>query len=58
MTKVNVHAPKTNLRKKRSLGLAKGKVQIPKSFFESLPDGILDAFYGEHRGCWPPKLMR
>jgi len=51
MTKVNVHAAKTNLRKKRSIGLAKGKVQIPKSFFEPLPDGILDAFYGEHRGC-------
>jgi antitoxin (DNA-binding transcriptional repressor) of toxin-antitoxin stability system len=34
-------------RKKRPIGLAKGKVFIPKSFFEPLPDEILDAFYGK-----------
>jgi antitoxin (DNA-binding transcriptional repressor) of toxin-antitoxin stability system len=31
----------------RPIGLAKGKLRIPKSFFEPLPDDILDAFYGK-----------
>lgn len=32
--------------KKRPIGLAKGLVEIPASFFEPLPDDILDAFEG------------
>ena len=34
-------------KKLRPIGLAKGKLRIPKSFFEPLPDDILDAFYGK-----------
>jgi len=33
-------------RGKRPLGLAKGKVTIHKSFFDALPDELLDAFDG------------
>jgi len=33
-------------KKPRPIGLAKGKVHVPKSFFEPLPDDVLDAFYG------------
>jgi antitoxin (DNA-binding transcriptional repressor) of toxin-antitoxin stability system len=32
---------------KRPIGLAKGKVRIPKSFFDPLPDDLLAAFSGE-----------
>jgi antitoxin (DNA-binding transcriptional repressor) of toxin-antitoxin stability system len=32
--------------KPRPIGLAKGKIRILKSFFDPLPDEILDAFYG------------
>lgn len=32
--------------KKRPLGLAKGKVVIPESFFAPLPENILQAFEG------------
>jgi prevent-host-death family protein len=32
---------------KRPIGLAKNKLKIPKSFFKSLPDALLDAFEGE-----------
>lgn len=35
-----------SLNKQRPIGLAKGQVQIPASFFEPLPDEILDAFEG------------
>ena len=36
------------LRKtKRPIGLAKGKLKIPKTFFEPLPDELLDAFEGK-----------
>lgn len=31
----------------RPIGLARGKVHIPKSFFEPLPEDVLDAFYGK-----------
>jgi hypothetical protein len=31
---------------RRPIGLAKGQVEIPVSFFEPLPDDILDAFEG------------
>ena len=31
---------------KRPIGLAKGEFSVPKSFFEPLPDDILDAFEG------------
>jgi hypothetical protein len=30
----------------RPIGLAKGQFEIPDSFFESLPDDILDGFEG------------
>ncbi|MGD0302010.1 MAG: type II toxin-antitoxin system prevent-host-death family antitoxin [Bryobacteraceae bacterium] len=32
---------------KRPIGLAKNKLKIPKSFFKSLPDELIDAFEGE-----------
>ena len=32
--------------RQRPIGLAKGQVEIPASFFEPLPDDILDAFEG------------
>lgn len=31
----------------RPIGLAKGKFEVPSSFFEPLPDDLLDAFQGE-----------
>ena len=34
---------------KRPVGLAKGKVRIPRKFFEPLPQDILDSFYGRER---------
>ena len=37
---------KKPLRKPR-LGIAKGQIKIPDSFFEPLPDEILKAFNGE-----------
>ena len=33
--------------KKRPIGLAKGRLEIPDSFFEPLPDEMLDAFEGK-----------
>ncbi len=35
------------LIKQRPIGLAKGLLEIPASFFEPLPDDILDAFEGK-----------
>jgi hypothetical protein len=32
---------------KRPIGLAKGRFEIPESFFEPLPDDMLDAFEGK-----------
>jgi hypothetical protein len=32
---------------RRPIGLAKGTFQVPPTFFEPLPDEILDAFEGE-----------
>ena len=32
---------------KRPIGLAKGKVRVPKSFFDPLPDDVVDAFRGD-----------
>lgn len=37
-------APRTT---PRPIGLARGKVRVPKSFFEPLPEDVLDAFYGK-----------
>jgi len=34
-------------KRPRPIGLAKGMVRIPKSFFDPLPDEILNAFYGK-----------
>ncbi len=33
--------------KQRPVGLSKGKFQVPASFFEPLPDNILDSFEGK-----------
>lgn len=40
--------PQAGLRK-RPIGLAKGKLKVPPSFFEPLPDDIIAAFEGEER---------
>ena len=32
----------------RPIGLAKGRFTVPRSFFEPLPDELLDAFEGTH----------
>jgi antitoxin (DNA-binding transcriptional repressor) of toxin-antitoxin stability system len=32
---------------KRPVGLAKGKVRVPKSFFDPLPEEVLEAFRGK-----------
>lgn len=37
------------LKKPRPIGLAKGMFEIPQSFFEELPEEILDAFEGKNR---------
>ena len=34
-------------RQKRHLGVAKGTVTVPQSFFEPLPDDLLGAFEGD-----------
>ena len=34
---------------KRPVGLGRGKVKIPRSFFAPLPDDVLDAFKGRKR---------
>jgi antitoxin (DNA-binding transcriptional repressor) of toxin-antitoxin stability system len=34
-------------KNKRSIGLFKGQIRIPKGFFEPLPDEILDSFEGK-----------
>lgn len=36
-------------RRKRPIGLAKGRLRIPEEFFEPLPDELLQAFQGERR---------
>lgn len=33
--------------KRRPIGVAEGDFEIPKKFFEPLPDEIINAFYGE-----------
>ncbi len=37
---------KAPMRGKRPIGLAKGKIKIRESFFDALPDDLLDAFEG------------
>ena len=34
-------------QEKRPIGLAKGQFRVPPSFFEPLPDDIIDAFEGK-----------
>lgn len=34
-------------KRKRPIGLAKGKVKVTKSFFKPLPNDLLDAFEGK-----------
>ena len=34
-------------QQKRPIGLAKGQFKVPPSFFEPLPDDIIDAFEGK-----------
>ena len=41
---------KQRLKRKRRLGVGKGLIKILPSFFEPLPDEILDAFEGRVRG--------
>ncbi len=36
-------------KKKRPIGLAKGKFEVPPEFFEPLPSDLVDAFHGEDR---------
>ena len=36
----------TETIRQRPIGLAKGQIEIPDSFFEPLPDDIQDAFEG------------
>jgi antitoxin (DNA-binding transcriptional repressor) of toxin-antitoxin stability system len=36
-----------SVRKPRPVGLAKGTFEIPASFYEPLPQDVLDSFYGE-----------
>ena len=36
-------------QRKRPIGLAKGKLKVPPSFFEPLPDDVIAAFEGEER---------
>jgi hypothetical protein len=33
----------------RPIGLAKGTFEVPREFFEPLPDDLLDAFQGKHK---------
>lgn len=42
-----IHPIQPARKKKRPIGLAKGKFQIPQDFFEPLPDEILHAFQGK-----------
>jgi antitoxin (DNA-binding transcriptional repressor) of toxin-antitoxin stability system len=42
-----IHPLKPPLRGKRPLGLAKGKAKILPSFWDPLPDWMLDAFEGK-----------
>ncbi len=35
--------------RKRSVGLATGRLTVPKEFFEPLPDELIQAFHGEGR---------
>lgn len=37
----------TTTLKKRLIGLAKGRITIPESFFDPLPNDVLDAFEGK-----------
>jgi antitoxin (DNA-binding transcriptional repressor) of toxin-antitoxin stability system len=39
--------PATMATKPRPIGLAKGQVIVPPSFFDPLPDDLLDAFEGK-----------
>ena len=33
--------------RKRPIGLAKGQLTIPKKFFDSLPEDVIQAFHGQ-----------
>ncbi|MCQ8104324.1 DUF2281 domain-containing protein [Methylomonas sp. SURF-2] len=41
-----VHEKPTETIRQRPIGLAKGQFEIPASFFEPLPNDILNAFEG------------
>lgn len=36
-------------RKRRPIGLEAGKFTVPKSFFEPLPEDVIDSFYAASR---------
>ena len=42
-----IHPIKKPLRGKRPIGLAKGKAKLLPSFWEPVPDDLLDAFEGK-----------
>ena len=43
-----IRSIKKAARGKRPIGLFKGEIKIPKSFFDPLPDDILDEFEGKY----------
>jgi hypothetical protein len=43
----NAIAPEQERREKRRIGWMRGKLQIPDSFFDPLPDDLLDLFEGK-----------
>lgn len=45
MEKVNVHDAKTQLSKRRRLGLLDGKFRIPRDFDAALPEAVIASFY-------------
>ncbi len=40
-------ADRSKIREKRPVGLAKGRIDVPESFFDPLPEELLDAFEGD-----------
>ena len=40
----------------RRIGFAKGEITLSPSFFEPLPQEILDAFYGNNYASWDDEV--
>lgn len=47
---VEVRAVQPPAAQPRPVGLAKGRVRVPPSFFDPLPDDLLDLFEGKGEG--------